>query len=125
MNANLPEKPTDSSEFIFYQTEDGSSRIEVRLENETVWLSQRLLGELYQKDVRTINEQITLTNSSNAYAIFVRPKSDSTRKYEISTICRLTTILSPNKPLSSSRLRKTNSTGQSPVALTPKNPIWD
>ena len=33
-------------------------RIEVRLENETVWLNQRLLSELFQKDVSTINEHI-------------------------------------------------------------------
>ena len=49
--------PTKSS-ILLYQTEDGGQRIEVRLENETVWLSQRLLAELFQKDVRTINEHI-------------------------------------------------------------------
>jgi hypothetical protein len=46
------------SRILLYQTEDGRQRIEVRLENETVWLSQRLLAELFQKDVRTINEHI-------------------------------------------------------------------
>ena len=35
--------PTKSS-ILLYQTEDGRQRIEVRLENETVWLSQRLLA---------------------------------------------------------------------------------
>jgi hypothetical protein len=49
--------PTKSS-ILLYPTEDGRQRIEVRLENETVWLSQRLLAELFQKDVRTINEHI-------------------------------------------------------------------
>jgi len=51
------EMPTKSS-ILLYQTEDGRQRIEVRLENETVWLNQRLLSELFQKDVRTINEHI-------------------------------------------------------------------
>ena len=37
-----------SSEIILYQTEDGRSRIEVRLENETVWLTQQLMAELFQ-----------------------------------------------------------------------------
>lgn len=46
------------SRILLYQTEDGRQRIEVRLENETVWLSQRLLAELFPKDVRTINEHI-------------------------------------------------------------------
>jgi hypothetical protein len=47
-----------SSELVFYQGEDGRSRIQVRLDEGTVWLSQRLLAELFQKDVRTINEHI-------------------------------------------------------------------
>ena len=46
------------SELILYQTEDHRTRIEVRLENETVWLTQKLMSELFQKDVRTINEHI-------------------------------------------------------------------
>jgi hypothetical protein len=50
--------PSTSSEIILYQGEDGQSRIQVRLDGGTVWLTQRLLAELYQKDVRTINEHI-------------------------------------------------------------------
>lgn len=46
------------SELLIYQTEDGQTRVQVRLENETVWLTQKQLGELFQKDVRTINEHI-------------------------------------------------------------------
>lgn len=57
MMAEDYDMPTKSS-ILLYQTEDGRQRIEVRLENETVWLSQRLLAELFQKDVRTINEHI-------------------------------------------------------------------
>ncbi len=49
---------TPDSEILFYQTEEGRSRIEVRLEDETVWLSQRLLAELYQVTVPTINEHL-------------------------------------------------------------------
>jgi hypothetical protein len=43
---------------ILYQTGDNRTRIEVRLENETVWLTQKLMAELFQKDVRTVNEHI-------------------------------------------------------------------
>ncbi len=43
---------------ILYQAEDGKTRLEVRFEGETVWLSQKQLAELFQKDVRTINEHI-------------------------------------------------------------------
>jgi len=54
---NLPATPPNS-ELLIYQTEDGRTRIQVRLEDETVWLSQKLMAELFQKDVRTINEHI-------------------------------------------------------------------
>jgi len=54
----ISEKQVTSSEILLYQTEDGKSRIEVRLENETVWLSQKMLSELFQVTVPTINEHI-------------------------------------------------------------------
>lgn len=47
-----------ASELLLYQTEDGQTRVHVRLENETVWLTQKQLGELFQKSVPTINEHI-------------------------------------------------------------------
>ncbi len=43
---------------ILYQTEDGSTRIEVRLLDETVWLTQKQMSELFDKDRRTITEHI-------------------------------------------------------------------
>jgi len=45
-------------QFLVYQAEDGTLKLDVRLEDETVWLSQRLMAELFQKDVRTINHHI-------------------------------------------------------------------
>jgi len=54
---NLPSTPPNT-ELLIYQTEDGRTRIQVRLEDETVWLTQKLMAELFQKDVRTINEHI-------------------------------------------------------------------
>lgn len=55
---NEPGGAPTSSEIVFYQGEDGRSRIQVRLDGGTVWLTQRLLAELFQKDVRTISEHI-------------------------------------------------------------------
>jgi hypothetical protein len=46
------------SELILYQTEDGRTRIECRFEGDTIWLTQALMAELFQKDVRTINEHL-------------------------------------------------------------------
>ncbi len=48
---------TDSS-LLLYQTEDGQTKIDVRLQDETVWLNQAQLCELFDKDKRTISEHI-------------------------------------------------------------------
>lgn len=45
-------------EIIVYQAEDGDSRIRVLLQDETVWLTQRLMADLYQVGVNTINHHI-------------------------------------------------------------------
>jgi hypothetical protein len=45
-------------QFLVYQAEDGKLKLDVRFEGETVWLSQKLMAELFQKDVRTISEHI-------------------------------------------------------------------
>ena len=52
---NLPDKPP-RSEIILYKTEDGHTRIQVRLANETVWLTQADMAELFQ----TTPQNITL-----------------------------------------------------------------
>jgi len=53
----MPEHPTHArSEIVLYQTEDEQSRIAVRLERDTVWLTQRQLAELFHQDVRTVSE---------------------------------------------------------------------
>ena len=54
----MSDEPLPNSEIILYQTEDGRTRVQCRFENETIWLTQKLMAELFQKDVRTINEHI-------------------------------------------------------------------
>ncbi len=54
MTDNLPVK----SEFLVYQTEDGRIQIDVRLEDETVWLTQQLMAELFQTSKSNISEHI-------------------------------------------------------------------
>ena len=59
MNRNVaPGSSDESSEFMLYQTEDGQTRVQVRALDETVWLTQKQLAELFQKTVPTINEHI-------------------------------------------------------------------
>ena len=47
-----------NSEFIFYQTEDQQTRIQVRLKGETVWLSLNEMAELFQRDKSVISKHI-------------------------------------------------------------------
>ena len=54
----MSDAPLPNSEIFLYQTEDGRTRIQCRFENETVWLTQALISELFEKDVRTINEHL-------------------------------------------------------------------
>jgi hypothetical protein len=50
--------PRPRTEMVLYQTEDGRTRFQCRFEDETIWLSQALIADLFQKDVRTINEHL-------------------------------------------------------------------
>jgi hypothetical protein len=43
------------SQIVIYQTESGETKIDVRLENETVWLTQKTMAELFQTSVPNIN----------------------------------------------------------------------
>ena len=49
---------TEKTAIEIYQGFDGQTQIEVRLEDETIWLSQAQMAELFDKDVRTINEHL-------------------------------------------------------------------
>jgi len=51
-------KKEQNSKIILYNTEDGKTEIEVSVENETAWLSQAQMAELFQKDRKTITEHI-------------------------------------------------------------------
>lgn len=52
------EKHEQQSSIVIYTTDDGQAKPQVKIEDETVWLTQKQMSELFQKDVRTINEHI-------------------------------------------------------------------
>ena len=56
-HSNLPETETPTSEIIFYQP-DETIRIEVRMEDDTVWLTQAQMAELFQKDQSVVARHI-------------------------------------------------------------------
>jgi len=58
---NLPAPaPDDSGEFLLYQTEEGNTRIEVRMADETVWLTQRDMAELFQTTPQNITQHLAI-----------------------------------------------------------------
>ena len=54
----LSDSKMDENKIVIYQTEDGQTQIDVRLENETVWLTQAQMAELFQKDQSVIARHI-------------------------------------------------------------------
>ncbi len=55
----------EENKIIIYQTEDGKTQIDVHLENETVWLSQTQMAELFQTDRTSIVRHINNIYKSN------------------------------------------------------------
>ena len=61
-----------------YQSQDGLAQVEVRFNEETVWLSQAQMAELFGKNVRTINEHI-----GNVFAEHELDEISTIRKFRI------------------------------------------
>ncbi len=53
MTTELP-----ASQFLIYQTEDGRTKLDVRFEDESVWLTQQMMAELFQTSRQNINLHI-------------------------------------------------------------------
>ena len=49
---------SETTDFLLYQTDDGRIRIETRMQDETVWLTQAQMAQLFDKAKSTINEHI-------------------------------------------------------------------
>ncbi len=54
----MENKAENTGDIIIYQTEDGLTKINVKLDNETVWLNQQQLVLLYQSSKSNISEHI-------------------------------------------------------------------
>ena len=61
----MSEQLDNIGKILIYQTENGDTKLDVYFEDDTVWMSQKSLSELYQVDVRTINEHIKNIYSDN------------------------------------------------------------
>lgn len=67
-----------NSDILIYQNQDGNIKIDVRLEEETVWLTQAQMGQLFGKDKRTISEHL-----GNVFQEGELDKSSTVRKFRI------------------------------------------
>lgn len=57
-SSTLPTNPENAGELLLYQTEDGLTRVEARMVNETVWLTQAQMADLFQRDRSVITKHI-------------------------------------------------------------------
>ena len=84
----------EDQKIVIYQTEDGKTQIDVRLENDTVWLTQAQMAELFQKDQSVIARHINnalkegeLEENSNMHFLHnTQYKYRPTKIYDLDTI---------------------------------------
>ena len=84
----------EDQKIVIYQTEDGKTQIDVRLENETVWLTQAQMAELFEKDQSVVARHINnafkegeLEKESNMQFLHnTQYKYRPTRIYDLDTI---------------------------------------
>ena len=72
-------KDKNKSQIILYQTDDGQTKIQVTMEDETVWLTQDQMADLFEKSKSTINEHI-----KNIYEEKELEEASTMRKFGIS-----------------------------------------
>lgn len=80
-------------EVILYQTEDGQTQLDVKLENETVWLTQEQMAALFEKDQSTIARHIAnafregeVEKESNMHFLHITSKYKPTAIYNLDVI---------------------------------------
>jgi len=68
----------DKNKIVIYQTDDGQTQIDVRFDTETIWLSQKQMGELFEKDSDTIGLHL-----KNIYSTGELEEKSTTEKYSV------------------------------------------
>ena len=78
MTKDLPPPDEPPAGLVLYTSPDGSARLQLRIQHETLWLTQRQLAELFQKSPPTINEHI-----QNIFSEGELPPEATIRKFRI------------------------------------------
>ncbi len=80
-------------QLIIYQTEDGKVKIETHFENETVWLNQAQISELFQKKRSVITKHINnkfkdgkLDKESNVHFLHISDSAKPVKYYNLDVV---------------------------------------
>jgi len=83
----------NNNQLIIYQTEDGKVKIETHFENETVWLNQAQIGELFQKERSVITKHIgnifkdeELNEKSNVQFLHISGSDKPVKHYNLDVV---------------------------------------
>ena len=83
----------NKSEIILYQTENGQTKLEVRLENETVWLTQQQMSDLFQRERSVITRHVNnvfkeneLQEKSNVQKLHIANSDKPVKFYSLDVI---------------------------------------
>ncbi len=92
-NELRPVVPERHDEMVIYQSEDGSVKVDVLFENETVWLTQQQMSLLFQKDISVISRHIRnifdegeLDEKSNLHFLQIPNSDRPVRLYNLDVI---------------------------------------
>lgn len=84
---------TKNNDIVIYQTEDGITKIEVNFNNDTVWLSQAQIGELFQRErsvitkhINNVFEEHELEEKSNVQILHIANSDRPVKLYNLDVI---------------------------------------
>jgi hypothetical protein len=83
----------NQSEILFYTADDGKTKLQVRLEDDTVWLTQKQMSELFQKDRTVVTKHIAnvfnegeLNEKSNVHKMHIANSDKPVKYYNLDVI---------------------------------------
>ena len=134
----------EDQKIVIYQTEDGQTQIDVRLENETVWLTANQMAILFDRDEKTVRKHINnvfsegeLEKINNTHFLRVDGVKQLVATYNLDVIIsvgyRVKSRRRPSQPIIAAPstgtptcnwTRKERRKSPSGTTVAPRNPAW-
>ena len=83
----------NQSEILFYTADDGKTKLQVRLDQDTVWLTQEQMSELFQKDrtvvtkhIANVFNEVELNEESNVQKMHIANSDKPVKYYNLDVI---------------------------------------